>query len=63
MKRKSEKFAKIAFVFLRADVSNMAPVKINGKAVNKGKRKRMKVSCASAFNVRKQILSELKEVF
>ena len=39
MKGKSGKIEKIVFFFLRADVSNMATVKVNGKAVNKGKEK------------------------
>ena len=38
MKREREKLAKIVLFFLRADVSNMIAVKINGKAVNKGKK-------------------------
>lgn len=36
MKEKSEKFTKIVFFILKADVSIMATVKINRKAVNKG---------------------------
>lgn len=43
MKEKRGEFPKIAF-FLRADISNMAAVKINGKAVNKGKGKGKEVS-------------------
>ena len=37
MKEKSGKFAKIVFFFQRADVSNMATIKRNGKGENKGK--------------------------
>lgn len=39
MKGKILKSTKTVFFFLRLDVSNMATVKVNGKAVNKGKRK------------------------
>ena len=56
------KFAKIVFFFLRADVNNMATVKINGKAVKKGKGKGMEVSCTITFTGSKQVLSKLKEV-
>ena len=44
MKEKTGKFAKIVFFFLRAEVSNMVTVKINRKAVNKGKGERMEVT-------------------
>ena len=43
MKEKRGEFPKIAF-FLRADISNMTAVKINEKAVNKGKGKGKEVS-------------------
>ena len=50
------------FFFLRADVSNMATVKTNGKVVKKGKGKGMEVPCTITFTVSKQVLSKLKEV-
>ena len=50
------------FFFLRADVSNMATVKTNGKVVKKGKGKGMEVPCTITFTGSKQVLSKLKEV-
>lgn len=61
MKGESGKFAKTVFFFLRADVCNMTTVKINGKAVNKGKG--MEVPCIITFTGSKQMLSKLREVF
>ena len=61
MKGKGGSLQKLLF-FLRADVSNMATVKINGKAVKKGKGKGMEVPCTITFTGSKQVLSKLKEV-
>ena len=61
MKEKRGEFPKIAF-FLRADISNMAAVKINGKAVNKGKGKGKEVSWTITCTSSKQMLRKLKEV-
>ena len=55
MEEKSSKFAKIVSFFLRDDVSNMAAVKINGKAVRKGEGNRMEVLCTIIFTGSKQI--------
>ena len=43
IKEKTGKFTKIVFFFLRAEVSTMVTVKINRKAVNKGKGEGMEV--------------------
>ena len=40
----------------------MATVKINGKAVNKGKAKGMEVPCTFKFTGSKQMLIKVKEV-
>ena len=61
MKGKSEKIAKTVLFFLRADVSNMATVKVNGKAINRGKEMGMEVPCTIRFTDIMQILSKLKE--
>ena len=60
MKGKSGKLAKIVFFFLRADISNMTTVKINGRAVNKGKGKEMEVPCTITFTGSKEMLNKLK---
>lgn len=48
--------------FLRADISNMAAVKIKGKAANKGKANGMQAPYAVKFTGSKQMLIEIKEV-
>ena len=50
IKGKNRKFAKSVFFFLRVDVTNSTKVKINGKAVNKGKGMGMEVPCTITFN-------------
>ena len=48
--------------FLRADISNLAAVKIKEKAVNKGKANGMQALYAVKFTGSKQMLIEIKEV-
>lgn len=60
IKSKSGKFAKTVFFFLRTDVNNMATVKINGKAVNKGKGKEIEVPYPITFTGSRQMLNKLK---
>ena len=62
MKRKSGKFAKTVFFFLRTDEINSAIVKITGKAVNKGKGMGMEVPCSILFTGNKPKLDKLKEI-
>ena len=52
----------ISFFSLRADVSNIAIVKINRKAVNKGKGKKIEVPYTITFTGSNQMFSKLKEV-
>ena len=54
VKEKSRKFAKVVFFFLKADVSDMTKVKINGKAVKERKGKEMEVPCPITFLGNKQ---------
>ena len=60
MKRKSRKFAKNEFFFLRTDEINSATVKITRKAVNKGKGMGMEVPCSITFTGSKPMLDKLK---
>ena len=61
MKGNYGKFAKTLFFFLRVDVTNLAKVTINGKAVNKGKGMGIEFPCTT-FTVTKPMLNKLKEV-
>ena len=62
MKRKSRKFAKTVFFFLRTDEIDSTTVKITGRAVNKGKGMGMEVPCSIAFTGSKPMLDKLKEI-
>ena len=57
IKGKYGKFAKSVFILLRAAVSNMTVIKINGKAVSKGKRKRMEAPCIVIITGSNQMLN------
>ena len=62
IKAKNGKFAKTVFFFLTVDITNLAKVTINEKAVNKGKGMGMEIPCTITFTGTKPMLNKLKDV-
>ena len=62
MKEKLESLRKTVFFFLTANVTSLAKLAINGKAVNKGTGMGMDVQCTITFTGTKTMLNKLKTV-
>ena len=62
MKEKLESLRKTVFFFLTVNVTSLAKLAINGKAVNKGIGMGMEVQCTITFTGTKTMLNKLKTV-